>query len=508
MRLAELARRSAVAVIDVGSNSGRVVVYTRDEAGQLRLLAGARAPLRLVREVDDRRELGPEAAERLLEALRDFRAIARGAGARRIAAVATAAMRDAADGPALLRRVKRELGFSLEIIDGRREARYGVVGALHGLPLRDGLLFDLGGGSLQLTRFRARRPGRALSLPLGALRVSQAFLQHDPPTPAELRRLRRHVRRLLEGAGLEPLRRGQALVGTGGTLRNLAKVDRWARGYPITRVHGYELGRARLSEIVEDLAHRRQRTRDRVHGLSDDRADSIVGGALVIDTLVEACGAAAVHVSGQGVREGLAHTLLGEPLPSVEDVRAASVASLGARFDAWDRARAEQRAALATRLWSALPALGGPELREALRLAALLLDTGASVDFFERHEHAADIALATDLNGFSQREIALVAALLRQAGDAGHDIAGLRPLLHEGDRAAVERAAVLLVLADDIQERCPPTARVRLSCRLARRSFTVSAPALLSWRPRGLGRRFERAFGRRLVVQHGARGQR
>ena len=230
MRLAELARRSAVAVIDVGSNSGRVVVYTRDEAGQLRLLAGARAPLRLVREVDCRHALGPEAAERLLEALRDFRAIARGAGARRIAAVATAAMRDAEDGPDLLRRVKRELGIALEIIDGRREALYGVVGALHGLPLRDGLLFDLGGGSLQRTRFRARRPGRAVSLPLGALRISQSFLQHDPPTPAELRRLRRHVRRLLEGAGLEPLREGQALVGTGGTLRNLAEVDRWERG--------------------------------------------------------------------------------------------------------------------------------------------------------------------------------------------------------------------------------------------------------------------------------------
>ena len=102
-----LDHRTAVAVIDVGSNSGRVVVYTRDAAGQLRLLAGARAALRLVREVDDSRLLGPEASERLMEALRDFRAIARGAGARRIAAVATAAMRDAADGPALLRRVRR-----------------------------------------------------------------------------------------------------------------------------------------------------------------------------------------------------------------------------------------------------------------------------------------------------------------------------------------------------------------------------------------------------------------
>jgi len=499
-----LDHRTAVAVIDVGSNSGRVVVYTRDAAGQLRLLAGARAALRLVREVDDSRLLGPEASERLMEALRDFRAIARGAGARRIAAVATAAMRDAADGPALLRRVRRELGFDLQVIDGRSEAWYGVVGALHGLPLRDGLLFDLGGGSLQLTRFRARRPGRAVSLPLGALRLSQAFLHRDPPTPAEVRRLRRHVRRLLGESGLEPLGAGQALVGTGGTIRNLAKIDRWAHAYPITRVHGYELGRRRLSDIVDQLAHRRQRTRDRVPGLSDERADSIVGGALVIETLAEACAATGVHVSGQGVREGLAHTLLGEPLPSVEAVREASVASLGARFDAWDPRRADRRVELASQLFSALPGHDDAELREALRRAARLLDIGSSVDFFERHEHAADVVLATDMNGFSQREIALISAVLRSAGDDDNDIGALRPLLQDEDRVAVERAAVLLVLADDIQERCPPAARVRLRCRLRRRSFTVATPALGYWRPRGLGRRFERAFGRRLVVQHGA----
>lgn len=502
-----LDRKHPVAIIDIGSNSGRVVVYALDGAGQLRLLAGTRAALRLVKDVDsETHTLGPEAAARLMEALHDFRAIALGAGAARICALATAAMRDAGDGPALLRRVRRELGFEVRVIDGQLEARYGLLGALHGLKVQDGLVFDLGGGSLQVTRFRRRRPRRSVSLPLGALRLSQAFLESDPPSEAEARRLRRHVRTLLAEAGVTPLRSGELLVGTGGTLRSLAKIDRRARGYPITRVHGYELSRRRLGTIATDLSLRRQRKRDAVPGLSDERADSIVGGALAIETLMDACGAKQVYVSGQGVREGLAYSLLSADPPEIESVRETSVRSLVSRFDGWDADSAERRARLAEALFRAQPEHDGDEFREALVLAARLLDLGRSVDFFERHEHAADIVLATDMNGFTHREIALVSAVLRSAGDDDNDILQLRPLLDEEDRAALERAAVLLVLADDMQERCPPGRRIGLRCRVKAGSFLVSSSLLSYWRPRGLGRRFERAFGRRLVVRHGRAG--
>jgi exopolyphosphatase / guanosine-5'-triphosphate,3'-diphosphate pyrophosphatase len=505
MSAARFGRGHAVAIIDIGSNSGRVAVYTLDDAGQLRLLAGTRAALRLVADVDSHRSrtLGNQAGARLMEALRDFRALAHGAGARQILALGTSAMRDAMDGTDFLRRVRRELGFTIQVIDGQHEARLGLLGAVHSLNVSNGLLFDLGGGSLQLARFRKRWPGRAVSLPLGALRISRAFLHGDPPEDAEVRRLRRHVRRLLEQAGIGPLPAGAALVGTGGTVRNLAKIDRWARAYPITRVHGYVLSRRHLGEIALDLAARRQKKRDAVLGLSDERADSIVGGAFAIETLMDVCAVRNVHVSGQGVREGLAYSLLADELPDVARVRETSLVSLTARFAGWTPAAAARRAALAAALFEAQPERGGAEFKSALVLAARLLDVGRSVDFFERHEHAADIVLATDMDAFTHRELALVSAILRSAGDADNDIMLLRPLLAEDDRSAIERAAVLLVLADDIAERCRPGVRVALRCRAQRDAFVVSTPALSFWRPRGLARRFERAFGRSLVVRHG-----
>src|SRR4029077_6706089 len=128
-----------VAVIDIGSNSGRVMVFERDIPSHLRLLAGSRAPLRLVHDVDARGTLSDATMARTTEALRDFLAIATGAGAGRIVAVATAAMRDATNGSQFVQRLQRELGIRVQIIGGLAEARYGFSGAVRGLVVSNGL---------------------------------------------------------------------------------------------------------------------------------------------------------------------------------------------------------------------------------------------------------------------------------------------------------------------------------------------------------------------------------
>ena len=490
----------AVAVIDIGSNSGRVVAYAADAAGRLRILASTRAALRLVNDVDESHELSRPALDRAVDALQDFRAIALGAGARRIRAVATAAMRDATNGPALIARIRKELRIRVEIIDGDQEAEFGFRGALRGLPVERGLLFDLGGGSLQVSQFRDRRLLRARSLPLGALRLSHHFLTSDPPRAAQVHHLADHVRTLLEDAGIPSLRRGETLIGTGGTVRNLAKIDRRSRSYPITRVHGYLLGRRRVKDIAAALAERRLDKREEVSGLSEERGDSIVGGSVAVATLMEVVGASAILVAGQGVREGIAYSLLAPGLPSVSTIREQAISSLTSRFDAWKPAAARRRAALAEDVLARLDPDAVPEVHEALRSSARLLDIGRSIDFFDRHRHAAEITMATELDGFTHREVALMAALMRAAGGEKVRARDWTPLLEEADEPRVERAAVVLALADDIDERLRPGRTPSLGFRVRRRHVEISVPGLLGWRPRTLSQRFRRAFGRELVV--------
>jgi exopolyphosphatase/guanosine-5'-triphosphate,3'-diphosphate pyrophosphatase len=499
--MAEADRPTTVAVIDIGSNTGRVVVYRYQVGGHLQLMAGSRASLRLVRDLDETGRLGDEAVQRAWECLEDFRAIARGAGATRILAVATAAVRDAENGPAFIERIRKQLGFEVRILSGEEEARFGFLGAVGGLAVEHGVLFDLGGGSVQVSRFRQRRLMSSISLPLGALRLSDAFLKSDPPTAKEMRRLREHVREALEEGEVERLEAGECLVGTGGTVRNVAKIDRRSRKYPILRLHGYSLARRSVKEIAEVLAARRLRKREQIAGLSDERGDSIVGGALAVETLMEVLKAGEVQVSGQGVREGLAISLVTEELPSPASVRESSLAALAARFDTWVEDQARRRRDLAASLHASLELEASDEFREALLEAATILDIGRSIDFFDRHQHVADIVLATDLNGFSHRSVALLSAVLRRAGEKNAAIKAYEPLLSPQDRSPVERAAVLLAVADDIEERCPRGVPLSVKCQVRKDEVVVSVPALGGWRPRTIARRFEKAFGRKLVVR-------
>jgi exopolyphosphatase/guanosine-5'-triphosphate,3'-diphosphate pyrophosphatase len=501
--MAGAANGPVVGVIDIGSNSGRIVVYRVDTAGVPRIVAATRAALRLVGEVDARHALGAEASARTFEALRDFRAIARGAGATRLFAVATAAMRDAEDGPALVDRARAELGVEIEIIDGAREARLGLRGGISGLPVESGLLFDLGGGSMQLTRFEGRALREAWSLPLGSLRLSNAFLRDDPPGRDAVRALRRHVRRALRTTGPPRLAPGEALVGTGGSIRNLAKADRKRRDYPITRVHGYALEADRLAALARKIARRTRTRREAIPGITGERGDSIAGGALAIDVLAEEVGATAVLVSGQGVREGLVLALAGEDVPPLGAVRERALASLTTRFRDWNPDTAERRARLSAALYDAMERPGEADLREALVRAARLLDIGRSLDFYDRHDHAAEVLIGTDLLGHSHREIALTAAVLRAGADEEEQGRRLQPLVRRRDRPAVERAGVLLALADDIEERCPPGAAVDARVTRGAGAAVIAVPALDGWRARRLGERFLRVFGESLDVRAG-----
>jgi exopolyphosphatase/guanosine-5'-triphosphate,3'-diphosphate pyrophosphatase len=496
-----------LAVIDIGSNSGRIVVYGREAEGRFRMLATTRAALRLVREVERGHSLSPEAVQLTLDALRDFKALAVGAGTEKIAAVATSALRDADNAGALIERVREELGFEVHIITGEHEAWYGFVGALHALPVGDGALFDLGGGSMQISRFRDRRLLSSVSLPLGSLRLSDTFLASDPPKNGEIRRLQEHVRRTLEESRLAALGPGEELVGTGGTARNIAKIDRRARDYPLTRLHGYRLPRGRVQEIAETLASRSLKDRRKVPGLNEDRGDSIVGGSLAVAALMEVLQARDLTVSGQGVREGLALGPMADALPPPRAVREASLHALQSRFTVWDPESAARRTAFALAVQKGLEPGARPEYQEALAYAAQILDVGTAVDFFDRHEHVADMVLATDMGGFSHRDLALLSAILRQAGDADATSRSYAPLLTGDDRQPVERAAVVLQLADDLQERCARGSEPVLECRLGRREVVLVVPALAGWRPRALGQRFERAFERALVVTRDAAAQ-
>jgi len=489
-----------IAVIDIGSNSGRVVVFRPTHQGHLEILADSREPLRLAREINRDGRIGDEAAERTVTAVRDFLAVARGAGATSVRAVATSAIREAENGASLVQRIHDETDIELEVIGGDREAAQAFLGATHGLPVESGLLIDVGGGSIEVTRFVHRGMVQAWTLPIGALRLSDRFLASDPPSEAELEDLRTHVRESLERARIPPIPEGAMLVGTGGTVRNVARVDERHRRYFIPHLHGYVVPFERVRAICATLAGRKLAKRREVAGLNADRADSVVGGVVAIETLMEHVGAPQMTVSAQGLREGVALAMLGRRVMRPFEVRRASLAGLAARFSAFDPGRAERRARIGAVLRQGLECDTTAEGAEALRVAATVLDMGRAVDYYDRFEEASRIVLSSDLIGFSHEHLAMAASILLQA-DGERPGKQLTAPLSKADRGWTRQAGVILALAEEVDRRTVPGHPAQISCRMDGKQAIIKAPALAAWDPRDITDRFRRAFRRRLRIE-------
>lgn len=483
-----------LAVIDIGSNSGRVVVVRLDRFGHLEVLETAGTPLRLVHELAGGGMLGDAVVERTLAAMRGFQAVARGAGAQRTLAVATAAVRDAGNGEAFVERLRNESGVDIEIISGETEARLGFLGAVYGLRVEHGVLIDIGGGSMQVTHFRDRRLQRSWSLPLGALRLSDRFLLTDPPTAAEGRRLQDHVRRTLQDAGVSSVATDEQVVGTGGTLRNLARMDRGGQSYPIHRLHGYVLERRALSTLAGKLAQQTAAARAQASGLNASRFDSIVGGALAADQTLDVLGGSNLLVSGQGLREGLAVDRLCPSLPPASAVRRSAVLGLASHFSTWDQEVARRRAEASSCLIEVLDPAVTDELRETLQHAATALDIGRSVDLYNRHEHVVSILTAADLSGFSHRGVALLGGLVRLAGKDGASLKAFAPLIGAADHAPLARVAAILALADAIVLQAPPGRPLDLACTRSNGRLALAAAWLEPWLLQAAIRRVQQIF--------------
>jgi exopolyphosphatase/guanosine-5'-triphosphate,3'-diphosphate pyrophosphatase len=331
--------------------------------------------------------------------------------------------------------------------------------------------------------------------------MSDRFLESDPPTGGQIRKLRKHVLEVFRSLNFPPMQEGEILIGTGGTVRNLAKIDSRALNFPIQRLHGYQLRRSRLSGWEDFLTSARRSRRTSLPGLNRDRADSIVGGCLVADSVMDLLGAKEMLVAGQGLREGLVLETLGLETPGIDAVRAKSIGDLTSRFSCFWTERAERRKGIVDLLCRKLMPGAPLEVREMAGLAATLLDIGRSIDFYRRYRHTAMILRATDLLGFDHRQVLMLAAMVEHADDDGIDFRRYHPLLHREDRPSVRKAGIILALADSIERRALPERYADLTCEVQKDQVILRSSAIEHWDPRDLGERFLKAFSRDLVLK-------
>jgi exopolyphosphatase/guanosine-5'-triphosphate,3'-diphosphate pyrophosphatase len=299
-----MARVERVAVIDMGSNSWRLVVFGYEPGTPWwSLVDEIREAVRISAGMVERSDpLRPERVELALHTAAVFSAFCRARGIDRIEAVATSAIRDAANGPELLDRIRDQTGLTARVISGEEEARYGWLAIANSTTLDDGFGLDMGGGSIQTLRLEGRRLRTSASLPLGSVRVSEEFLPGEKATPKGMRALRERVAADLRELGWWG--GSGRLVGIGGTIRNLAAAAMKRLDLPDIDAQGFALTRDALEGLIEELAARPASKRGGVRGIKPDRGDVILGGALVLAATLDEGGFDSIEVTGRGCARG------------------------------------------------------------------------------------------------------------------------------------------------------------------------------------------------------------
>jgi exopolyphosphatase/guanosine-5'-triphosphate,3'-diphosphate pyrophosphatase len=448
-----------VAVIDMGSNSWRLVVFGYEPGtpwwslvDEIREAVRIGAGMGAASDNGDERVLRPDRVDLALHTAAVYSAFCRATGVDQIEALATSAIRDAANGEELLDEIERTTGLHARVISGEEEARYGWLAIANSTTIEDGYGLDIGGGSIQALRIDGRRLADSRSLRLGAVRVSERFLPDEKASAKQMKALRAHAAAKLEELGWWS--GGGRLVGIGGTIRNLAAAAMKRLDIPDIDVQGFVLTRDALEEIVDELASRPASKRSQVKGIKYDRADVILGGAVVLATALEEGGFDAIEVTDAGLREGaFFERFLGEN-GLFDDVRSESVHNLAHRFG-HDAEHEQHVWDLSSSMYDGLAAAGlheyGDEERELLWAASLVHDIGVSVDYDDHHRHSYYLTLNAGLPGFTPRELVLIGLIARYHRKGEPDASDLGDLAEKGDEDRLRLLCGVIRLAEQFE---------------------------------------------------------
>jgi exopolyphosphatase/guanosine-5'-triphosphate,3'-diphosphate pyrophosphatase len=476
------------AAIDIGSNSCRLKI-ARVVAHRLKTLHEDREVTRLGESVFEAGQVSPEAMAVTLKALKRFQRAVQQHGVDRIRVVATAAMRDARNAPAFQAWVKAETGWNMEVISGLEEGRLihqGVMNGEEGVAGRV-VLVDVGGGSCEITLSERKRIKETISLPLGAVRLTEEFLQQDPAPAEGLARMRQFIARELRRAHrrIQPVRVAQVIAtsGTAAALAEACALRGKANGKAIGKPAGKTVRKGPVNlaaaagtiparevrKLAASLSKMSLSEREAVPGIGPRRAEIIVAGAQVFMELLESFGLPGFRYSTFGLRDGVLFQML-----AVEDARAQahrefeqerweSVLATAKRYGV-DPRHAEPVRAHAVQLFRELKALHQlpPEYESWLSAAAVLRDTGKFINHQGHHRHTQYIVSSSEIYGYTQVQRTIVSAIARYLGKS-------RP--QPGDRALrnipaeehgnIHRAVVLLRLAVALnQDRASDVLRV------------------------------------------------
>ncbi|MFZ5966692.1 MAG: exopolyphosphatase [Bacillota bacterium] len=499
------------AIIDLGSNSVRMIIMKMYTDGSYKMIDQVKEMVRLSEDMGEEMTLKPVAIKRTLYTLKLFKKLIDAHKVDKIFTIATAAVRNAANQQFFLDKVRFETGFDFEVITGEMEAYYDYLGVMNTIDIQDCVIIDIGGASTELVMVENRQLKKAVSLPYGAVVLTERFLGKENVAPESIKKLEEFILKAFDNIKWLKDLKGMPVVGLGGSIRALAKVDKRKIGFPLESLHNYQMTRQEVISAYDEVTKASLEERKNIPGIGKDRADIIIGGFVPIQCLMNYLKADKLVISGNGLREGVFYKTyleaLGHSGDLIDHVLFHSVENLLKNYDA-NIQHCKHVERLALSLFDQLKGLHrmGEAERKLLSVGALLHDIGMYVDYYNHHKHGFYLVLNSRISGLRNRELVMSAFIvgMHRTEDFKEDWKAYNMLIDKSDYEIIKKLSLFVKIAEKLDRNeygsvedvmCYTTAdSVQIMLR------TDNTPELEITAAMKNEKNFEKVFGKKLYI--------
>lgn len=459
-----------IAIIDLGSNSLRLVLVDILEGGYFSVVDELKETVRLAQDMELDGFLQPARVAQTIKTLKMFRRLCDANHVERIYAYATAAVRKAKNQRGFLDEVQATTGIKLRVLDSAEEAQLVYQGVINSMDIPRGLIADIGGGSIQLAYYNRKSLLEHATLPIGAVVLTDMFKGKNYPASERAEQIERYVASQLDTVPwLKELAPDTRIIGVGGSFRNVGKISRMLRKYPLDMTHNYVVPKNEFEGIYNNIKPLDLDKTMKIKGLSSVRADIFPAALSAMKAIVDYCAFDEITVSGSGLREG---AMFKYAVPStndkpISDVLGHSIYSL-LNFFGENIEHAEQVYTLSIQLFKQLKVLH--KLPRAyvkvLRTAAMLHDCGNHIKYYNHHKHSSYIILNSNLYGISHKDLVMAAfvASMHRKGDVNTvEFMRYRDMMTEEDIDAILKLGVIVRIAESL-DRSMSSVITNLTC--------------------------------------------
>ncbi|MEG0074624.1 MAG: Ppx/GppA phosphatase family protein [Eubacterium sp.] len=498
----------SIGVIDIGSNSVHLVVGRYHNDDYFYIIDDVKVNVRLCEGLSETGYL--EESRMLLgeETLMMFKNMCDTYKLDQVIAVATAAVRKAKNGLSFVDRIKKATGIDINIIPGETEAIMDYLGAINTIDIKDALLMDIGGGSVEFVLIKEREMQDAISLPFGSIDLSEKFELSDQPTEKALEKLNLFLEKEFAQCSIFKAARGLPLIGVGGTIRNIGRIHRYNINYPLEIAHNYRMNEDEVYEICDMTAKMNLEERKNLKGLSKGRSDIFVGAGQAVLKVMEIISSPTLIISDAGLRDGIIQNYFGNgPDNLIHNIFGQSLLNTMLNFDV-NIPHAYHVYGLADKLFKQLAPLHGikEETMKMRKASAMLHDVGIKIQYSNHHEHSFYLILNAGLKGMLQKEVLMSAfiALNHRTNKKIKVEEAYMTLLDNEDKRLIDQLSLFLQIAEYLDRSMDGIVK-DLKCQIKDEEIEITVLTTIHSVFSDMiisecGKKFKRVFNKELVI--------